>query len=98
MKNPTQEQIRKRAYEIYVRRGKVPGQGAIYWFQARQELEQMPEEEPANGNGGEKESPQQEEIESTLAAVGLGQGKEIQRNGPPLVNASAVDVPVPKEE
>jgi len=35
---PTEEQIRKRAYEIYVSRGSSDGQEVSDWLQAEQEL------------------------------------------------------------
>jgi hypothetical protein len=35
---PTQEQIRQRAYEIYVARGAAPGSADADWRQAEQEL------------------------------------------------------------
>jgi hypothetical protein len=40
MKSPTEEQIRKRAYEIYLRHRK-PGRDVIDWLQAELELMQM---------------------------------------------------------
>jgi hypothetical protein len=40
MKTPTEEQIRKRAYEIYLRHRK-PGRDVIDWLQAELELKQM---------------------------------------------------------
>jgi hypothetical protein len=35
---PTDEQIRMRAYEIYVSRGGAPGNATADWLQAEQEL------------------------------------------------------------
>ncbi len=35
---PTEEQIRQRAYEIYVSRGRLPGDPDADWRQAQQEL------------------------------------------------------------
>src|SRR5580704_8918295 len=40
MKTPTEEQIRKRAYEIYLRHRK-PGRDVIDWLQAELELKQV---------------------------------------------------------
>lgn len=36
----TDEEIRQRAYEIYLARGARPGNDLADWFQARRELEQ----------------------------------------------------------
>ena len=44
MKTPTEEQIRRRAYEIYMKHG-VPGRDTENWLQAERELKQMPEPE-----------------------------------------------------
>jgi hypothetical protein len=40
MKHPTQEQIQRRAYEIYVKHGK-PGRDAENWSQAERELTEI---------------------------------------------------------
>ena len=37
-KGPTAEQIRRRAYDIYVARGGVPGDPVADWLQAEREL------------------------------------------------------------
>ena len=42
MKTSTEEQIRRRAYEIYMKHG-VPGRDAENWLQAERELKQTPE-------------------------------------------------------
>ena len=39
---PTEEQIRSRAYEIYVRSGRQPGHDLDNWLQAEYELTQLP--------------------------------------------------------
>ena len=44
MKAPTKEQIRRRAYEIYMKHGE-PGRDAENWLQAERELNQMPKPE-----------------------------------------------------
>jgi Protein of unknown function (DUF2934) len=97
MKNPTEEQIRVRAYQIYLRQGKIPGQDAIHWFQAKKELQQLPDGDEEEANRTEKKTANRDRIEKTAAMVGLAQGKEIHSGGPPLVDASAIDVPVPEE-
>ena len=38
---PTEEQIRLRAYEIYVERGRADGQDLEDWFQAERELTEI---------------------------------------------------------
>ena len=38
---PTLEEIRLRAYEIYVRRGRIDGQELDDWFQAERELTEI---------------------------------------------------------
>ena len=42
MKNPTEEQIRKQAHEIYMRHGKL-GRDVQDWLQAERELKQLSE-------------------------------------------------------
>jgi Protein of unknown function (DUF2934) len=57
MKAPTEEQIRKRAYEIYLRHRK-PGRDVIDWLQAELELKQMAgrdEDEPTTVGSGRNE-------------------------------------------
>jgi hypothetical protein len=44
MNTPTEEQIRKRAYEIYRKHGK-PGRDLQNWLEAERELKQMLERE-----------------------------------------------------
>ena len=44
MKNPTKEQIRKRAYEIYEREG-IPGHDLDNWLRAERELRQEAEDD-----------------------------------------------------
>jgi hypothetical protein len=39
---PTEEQIRKRAYEIYQQHGCQPGHDMDHWLQAEYELMQLP--------------------------------------------------------
>jgi hypothetical protein len=39
---PTEEQIRKRAYEIYLEHGCQPGHEIDHWLQAEYELMQLP--------------------------------------------------------
>ncbi len=39
---PTEEQIRRRAYEIYLQRGCQPGHDRDDWLQAEYELMQLP--------------------------------------------------------
>ncbi len=38
---PTVEEIRVRAYEIYVERGRIDGQELDHWFQAERELTEI---------------------------------------------------------
>ena len=40
MKTPTEEQIRRRAYEIYMKHGE-PGRDAQNWLEAEQELQRV---------------------------------------------------------
>jgi hypothetical protein len=44
MKRPTEEQIRRRAYEIYQKHGK-PGRDLQNWLQAERELTELSERE-----------------------------------------------------
>ncbi len=47
MKNPTEEQIRTYAYELYVKSGCKPGRELKNWLDAERELKQMPERDDA---------------------------------------------------
>ena len=42
VKYPTEEQVRKRAYQIYLERGCQPGHEMDDWLQAQYELMQLP--------------------------------------------------------
>ena len=44
MKKPSKEQIRKRAYEVYLKHGK-PGRDLQNWLQAERELTEISERE-----------------------------------------------------
>jgi hypothetical protein len=45
--NPTEEQIRERAYEIYLARGREDGQEVSDWLAAERELKEAIEPQPA---------------------------------------------------
>ena len=47
---PTDEEIRERAYQIYLDRGREDGQDLADWLTARRELEQSTEREPVITN------------------------------------------------
>jgi hypothetical protein len=55
MKKPTEEQIRRRAFDIYMRHGK-PGQDVQNWLQAERELKQMPERDETEATDRERKS------------------------------------------
>ena len=55
MKNPTEEQIRKRAYEIYMKPEKH-GQDVENWLQAERELKQMSEGDETEPTVGKRKS------------------------------------------
>ena len=73
MKNPTEEQIRKQAQEIFMRHGKL-GREVQDWLQAEQELKQVSESDEIEAVvsertlGGDKD-----------ATVGAGRREEYKR-------------------
>jgi Protein of unknown function (DUF2934) len=73
MKNPTEEQIRKQAHEIYMRHGKL-GRNVQDWLQAERELKQLSE-------GDEIEAADRERIlgGDEDATVGSGRREEYKK-------------------
>ena len=78
MKTPTEKQIRRRAYEIYMKYGE-PGRDTENWLQAERELQQVQEpaeteatdwEQKATKRGGERKS---------VTTVGSGRNQEFQK-------------------
>ena len=55
MKTPTEDQIRRRAYEIYMKHGES-GRDTQNWLQAERELRQMPEHDEKEASNGERKS------------------------------------------
>jgi hypothetical protein len=53
MKNPTEEQIRNRAYEIYLKT-RIPGRDVQNWLQAEWELKQRPERDETEATDWER--------------------------------------------
>jgi hypothetical protein len=73
MKNPTEEQIRKQAQEIFMRHGKL-GREVQDWLQAEQELKQVSEGDEIKVVDGERTLDGNEE-----ALVGAGRRDEYKK-------------------
>jgi hypothetical protein len=73
MKNPTKEQIRKLAYEIYMRHGKF-GHDVQNWVQAEWELKQLSEHDETEATDW-----MQNLGDDDYATVGSGQREEYKR-------------------
>jgi hypothetical protein len=78
MNDPTEKQIRKRAYEIYLRHRR-PGRDIIDWLQAELELKQMPERDKARACDETEAIEWERKVgrdEDETATVGSGPSKE----------------------
>jgi hypothetical protein len=73
MKNPTEEQIRKKAHEIYMRHGKH-GRDVQDWLQAERELKQLSEGDEIEAADSERTLGGDED-----ATVGSGRREEYKR-------------------
>jgi len=78
MKTPTEEQIRRRAYEIYMKHGE-PGRDAQNWLQAERELKQTPEPDVAEATDWERKSNRRGAVEKRVATVGSGKNQEFKK-------------------
>ena len=78
MKTPTEEQIRRRAYEIYMKHGE-PGRDAQNWLQAERELKQAPEPHETEATDWERESSRRGGAEKRVATVGSGRNQEFKK-------------------
>ena len=77
MKTPTEDQIRRRAYDIYMKHGE-PGRDAENWLQAERELKQMPEPETQATDWARKSSrPRRDAKKVTI--VGSGTNQEFEK-------------------
>jgi hypothetical protein len=72
MKTPTEEQIRRRAYEIYLKHGQ-PGRDTQNWLQAERELQQASEDvETATASWERKSNKRSGNGKRAGATVGSG--------------------------
>jgi len=82
MNNPTEEQIRKRAYEIYLRHRK-PGRDVIDWLQAELELNQVSGHDKAKWHDETETIEWERKVawrdEDEFAAIGSGRSKEYKK-------------------
>jgi hypothetical protein len=76
MKNPTEEQIRKRAYEIYMRQ-ENHGKDVDNWLEAERELKLIPEVDAPEATVGKRKSTKQGGDVNTT--VGSGRKEEFKK-------------------
>ncbi len=68
MKNPTEEQVRKRAYEIYMRQ-ENHGKDVDNWLEAERELKLMPEVDAPEATVAKRESTRGgEDVNATVSS------------------------------
>jgi len=78
MKTPTEEQIRQRAYEIYIKHGE-PGRDAQNWLQAERELRQRSEPDGTKVTNWEQKSNRRGGAEKRVATIGSGRNQGFKR-------------------
>lgn len=76
MKNPTEEQIRKRAYEIYMKQENYQ-QDAENWLEAERELKLMPEGDATKATVGNRKSAKRDGAAN--ARVSSGRSEEFKK-------------------
>jgi hypothetical protein len=69
---PTEEQIRSRAYEIFVQSGSQPGHDLDNWLQAEYELMQWPFAGIARALKVTKDRPREDRLHGSFVAGGGG--------------------------
>ena len=77
MKTPTEDQIRRRAYEIYMKHGE-PGRDTQNWLQAERELKQAPEPETRAADW-ERKSTRRDGNGKQAATVVSGRNQEFKK-------------------
>jgi len=78
MKTPTEEEIRERAYEIYVKHGE-PGRDAGNWLEAEQELQQVQKIAETEATDWEQKAARQRRDVKRVAIVSSGRNQEFQK-------------------
>ena len=78
MKTPTEEEIRERAYEIYVKHGE-PGRDAGNWLEAEQELQQMQKIAETKATDWEQKATRRRRDVKRVAIVSSGRNQEFQK-------------------
>jgi len=78
MKTHTEEQIRRRAYEIYMKHGE-PGRDTQNWLQAERELKQTAEPDETEATDWEQKSNRRGGTGKRVASVGSGRNQEVQK-------------------
>jgi DUF2934 family protein len=78
MKNPTEEQIRKRAYDLYVKSGCKTGRDVQNWSEAEKELKQMPDDDTEETDR-ERKSTRREDKGKGSATSGSARNQEFKK-------------------
>jgi Protein of unknown function (DUF2934) len=78
MKIPTEEQIRRRAYEIYLKYGE-PGRDMQNWLEAEQELQQVQEIAGTEAVDWEQKATRRSGNGKSAVTVSSGRNQEFQK-------------------
>jgi Protein of unknown function (DUF2934) len=78
MKTPTEEQIRRRAYEIYMKYGE-PGRDAQNWSEAERELQQVQEPAETEATDWEQKATRRDGNGKRAVTVSSGRNQEFQK-------------------
>jgi hypothetical protein len=78
MKTPTEEQIRRRAYEIYMKHGE-PGRDTENWLQAEWELQQVQEPAETEPTDWEQKATRRGGSGKRAVTVSSGRNQEFQK-------------------
>lgn len=78
MTNPTEEQIRRRAYEIYLKHGE-PGRDSQNWLEAEQELQRVQEPAETEATDWEQKATRRSENGKRSIVVSSGRKQEFQK-------------------
>ena len=78
MKTPTEEQIRRRAYEIYMKYGE-PGRDVKNWLQAEQELQHVRKIAETEPTDWEQKATRWGRERKSVTTVGSGRNQEFQK-------------------
>jgi hypothetical protein len=78
MKTPTEDQIRRRAYEIYLKHGE-PGRDTQNWLQAERELKQASDSAETAVADWQQKSDRRGGSDKKLTSVGSGRNQEFKK-------------------